>query len=233
MHDDAAARAATALGSMPVIPLRWTPAVRVVPRFPPIEQLEQFDPDVQAAVLAELATVDPHIIGNLQLLSPGLPPAGPGASHIITSYTFCRPGRFNDDTFAAFYGGDCLATAIQETIHNVLRPLRDSNAPPQTLPPRLVLHVNIDASDMVDARAAAYPQIYDGDDHSESRGFGALVHDRGHDGIVYDSVRRRGGNCVAVYAASTLSNCREDRELIYRYENDRIHVTEVHFGGGP
>ena len=86
---------------MPIVRMTWTPAVRVVPRFPPIEQLEQFDADLQAAVLAELSAVDPQIIGNLQLLPPGALPTGTGASRIITSYTFSRPGRFNDETFAA------------------------------------------------------------------------------------------------------------------------------------
>ena len=146
---------------MPVVPMMWTPAVRVVPRFPPIEQLEQFDSDLQAAVLAELATVDAQIIGNLRLLPPGGVPTGSGASRIITSYTFSRPGRFNDETFAAFYGAESLATAIAETVHHIVAPLRDSNAPAQTLPPRLVLHVDVEASDVIDARSARYPQIYD------------------------------------------------------------------------
>ena len=217
---------------MRAIPLRWASAVRIVPRFPPIKQLEQFGPDLQAAVLAELGTVDPHIIGDLRLLPSGRLPTGSGASHIITSYTFSRPGRFNDDTFAAFYGAESLTTAIRETVHHVMGPLRDSNAPPQTLAPRLVLHVTVDAPEMVDARVATYPQIYDRDDYSESRQFGALVRASGNDGLVYESVRRPGGTCVAVYSTAALSNCREDRELIYRYEDERIHVSEVHFSGG-
>lgn len=232
MPDVASGRAAIALDSMPVRPLRWAPAVRVVPRFPPVEQLEHFGADVQPAILAELAAVDPDIIGNLRLLPAGLLPAGPGASRIITSYTFSRPGRFNDESFGAFYGADSLATAIQETVQHIIGPLRDCQAPPQTLPPRLVLHVNVDASAVVDARTSAYPEIYDRNDYSESRRFGGLARDRGHDGIVYDSVRRPGGHCVAVYAPSTLSGCREDRELVYRYENERVEVSEVHFSGG-
>ena len=232
MHQTAPERVVSALNAMPVVPLQWSPAVRVVPRFPPIEQLEAFDAGLQAAVLAEVAEVDPDILGNLALLPPGSLPAGPGASRIITSYTFCRPGRFNNDTFGAFYGAESLATAIRETVHHIIGPLRDSNAPAQTLPARLVLQVDVDATDVVDARASAYQAIYDRNDYTESRHFGTLVRERGHEGIVYDSVRRSGGSCVAVYGPSALSRCREDRELIYRYENGYIQVSEVHFSGG-
>jgi len=231
MQDLVLARVKAKLEAMPVVPITWTPAVRVVPRFPPIQQLEQFEADLQAAVVAELASVNPAIIGNLRLLPPGLLPAGPGASRIITSYTFSRSGRFNDDTFAAFYGAESLVTAIVETVHHIVGALRDSKAPPQTLPPRLVLHFNVRANDVIDARSAAYPEIYDPDAYVESQRFGTFVHQQGHHGIVYRSVRRPTGECIAAYAPADLSDCREDRELVYRYAGGRIEVSEVHYAG--
>lgn len=217
---------------MPVVALNWFPAIRVVPRFPPIEQLEQFDVELQAAVLAEVASVDPKVIGDLRLLPAGALPAGPGASRIITSYTFARPGRFNDASFAAFYGGESLSTAIAETVHHILPPLRASNAPDQTLPLRSVLHVDVRAVRVVDARSVAYPEIYDAGSYVESQRFGAMVHQRDYDGIVYRSVRRRGGQCVAVYAPAVLGGCREHSQLIYRYTRGQIEVSELHYTSG-
>lgn len=231
MPDVLSKRAQSQLSGMSIVPLNWKPAVRVVPRFPPIEQLEQFDPDLQAAVLAELATVDPRIVGDLRLLPSGRLPAGRGASRIITSYTFARPGRFNDETFGAFYGGESLATAIAETAHHTIQSLRDSNAPPQTLPLRLALHVNVISGGVIDARPAKYPQIYEADRYAESRHFGALVQKRGYEGIVYRSVRRAGGECVAIYASTALGECWDARELVYRYADGRLEVSEVHFSG--
>jgi hypothetical protein len=228
-----AERVQAQLAAMPVVPLAWTPAVRVVPRFPPVEQLEQFDEELQAAVLAEIASVDRQIIGDLRLLPSGRVPTGRGASRIITSYTFSRAGRFNDETFGAFYGGESLNTAIAETMHHTLQTLRDSNAPPQTLPPRLVLHVDVVASNVVDARSARYPRLYDADSYGESQLFGTLVHQRGDEGIVYRSVRRRGGECVAIYQPTALRGCRDAHELVYRYADGRIEVSQVHFAGGP
>ena len=229
MHDRALARMTAQLAAMPVVPLRWRPALRIVPRYPPIEQLEQFDSELQAAVLAELASVDPTAVGNIRLLPPGRVPAGKGASRIITSYTFSRPGRFNDDGLAAFYGAESLETAIAETVFHVVLALRDSNAPPQRLPPRLVLCVDVEATGVVEARLAVYEEIYDRDSYAESRRFGALIHERGHEGIVYRSVRRPDGECIAIFAPDVLGNCREDRELIYYYDGGRIEVSEVHY----
>lgn len=222
----------TVVDALAVEPVRWTPAVRIVPRFPRIEVLEQFDAALQAAVLAELATVDPDAVGNLRLLPPGPPPTGPGASHLITCYTFCRAGRFNDDSFAAFYGADSLATAIRETVHHLAASLEDCNAPAQTLPPRLVLHVDVDATDVVNACGVTDLDIYDPDDYAESRQFGMAVRDRGYQGILYASVRRPGGKCIAVYDPAALSGCREDRELIYHYDNGAVHVSEMHYRSG-
>jgi RES domain len=230
MHDPGSAGVESALDSMPLLPLRWPRTFRIVPNYPPIEQLENISPELQAAVIAELAELQPELLGNPRFLPMGRWPKGPGASRIITSFTFSRPGRFNDESFAAFYGAESLATAIRETVHHVIDVLRDSNAPPQTLPPRLVLTVHVDAANVVDARTTAYRALY-AEHYTESRRFGRMVRDRGYDGIRYRSVRRAGGECVAIYDPATLSRCREERELVYRYENGTVQVSEVHFSG--
>jgi hypothetical protein len=210
---------------MAVVPIVFTPAVRVIPRFPPISEIEQFEEDLQAAVLAELDRVSPGIVGDLRLLPPSPLPLGSGASYIITSYTFGRPGRFNDHTFSAFYVGDTLATALCENGYHLLRSLRESHAPPQVLPPRLVLHVDVRALRIVDARSASYPEIYNPNNYTESNTFGLLVHEHGHEGIVFHSVRHPGGVCVAVYTPTVLSNCRADGEVVYRYTGARLETS--------
>jgi RES domain-containing protein len=214
-------------------PFSLPDAVRVVPAFPPIDPLEQLDPALQAVALAEAASVSPDILGNLDLLPAGPLPAGPGASRIITSFTFSKPNRFNDETFGAFYAGESLQTAIKETVHHILQELMDSGAPAQTLPTRAVLLTAVSANAVTDVRAVRYDQIYDPDDYTESRMFGASVRNRGDQGIAYRSVRCAGGECVAIFDQSALSNCREDRKLVYRYAAGKIDVSEPHYSSGP
>ncbi len=208
--------------------MQWNPAVRIVPRFPPIDALEQFDANIQGAVLAELVSTVPHLVGRTSLLPAGPLPAGRGASRIITGFTFSRPGRFNDETFAALYGAESLATAIAETVHHAKVELSAVKAPPQTMD-RVALHIDIDAADAVDVRESAYAAIYDPEDYRESQLFGAAARARHVPGIVFRSVRRPTGECVAVYDMATLSNCREARTLEYRYDGTDIIVAEVHY----
>lgn len=219
-------RIAAAFASVPVGPLRWLPGYRVVPNYPPIVELESYDGENWAGVLAILATIDPALIGNLTRVPSGALPVGRGASRIVTSYTFCRPGRFNSAAFSAFYAGESPATAVSETIHHVRRALQWSAAPDQTLAARVLLEVDINAHSVVDLRATPYPQLYDPGEYGESRAFGARVRAGGLDGIVYRSVRRSGGHCAAIYSISALANCRVQRGLTYRYAGGRIEVTE-------
>lgn len=226
MYDAIRARAEAELADSPRARIRWTPAVRIVPRFPPIDVLDQLDANLQAAALAELATTVPHLIANTNLLPAGSLPTGHGASRLITGFTFSRPGRFNDATFAAFYGAESLATAIKETVHHVEAALKAVSAPAQTME-RVALHVDVDALDAVDVRASTYAAIYDPDDYSESRSFGAAARQRGP-GILFRSVRRPAGECAAIYDMAALSNCREARMLEYRYDGASVAVAEIH-----
>jgi RES domain-containing protein len=183
--------------------------------------------------LAEIASVSPELLGNLALLPEGALPSGSGASRIITSFTFSKPLRFNDETFSAFYASDSLQTAIAETVHHLQKELLESGAPAQTLPTRMALVTAVSANAVADVRTAAYAEIYDPVDYSESQLFGVSVRNRGDQGVAFRSVRRSGGECVAVFDQTVLSNCREDRELVYRYAGGLIEVSEVHYSGGP
>lgn len=227
MLDPVRERAEIEVASLARKPIKWTPSVRVIPVFDPIPQLETLDPALQAAALAEVATVAPQLLGRVELLPPGPMPAGPGASALITAFTFSRPNRFNGNEVAAFYGGNELSTAIAETVHHLTAHLRGMRAPPQTML-RVAMHVDVISDNVLDARASAYAAIYDPNSYVQSRVFGDVAR-RNHDGILYRSVRRHGGECVAVYAISALSNGREDRRLEYRFNGRTIVVAEIHY----
>jgi RES domain-containing protein len=222
------ARAEAELLASPRAAIRWTPAVRIVPRFPPIDVLEQLDGGLQAAALAELVATVPHLIGRTSLLPAGPLPTGPGASRLITGFTFSRPGRFNDDTFAAFYGADSLPTAIEETVYHMEAALNAVAAPAQTME-RIALHVDVEAADAVDIRASSYAALYDPSDYTESQVFGAVARERAAPGILFRSVRRPGGECAAIYDMPALSNCRDGRAFEYRYDGANVAVFEIHY----
>jgi hypothetical protein len=51
---------------------------------------------------------------------------------------------------------------------------------------------------------------------------GVRLRQEGSRGIVYDSVRRKGGECVASLRASVLSHCLAPKSLIYEWDGVKI-----------
>jgi hypothetical protein len=135
------------------------------------------------------------------------------------------PSRFSDGSYGVFYAARERATAIAETRHHRSRLLAQSNAPPAWLP--LTAFTVAIRGELHDVRGlqALLPRVYARDDYTASQKFGRRLHDRGSNGIAYDSVRMTGGQCFAVFHPRVLGACRRAQELYYRW--DGTAITEV------
>ena len=55
-----------------------------------------------------------------------------------------------------------------------------------------------------------------------------LLREAGSNGIVYDSVRQRGGECLAAFHPDVVAPCVQAQHLVYRWDGQRIaRVLEV------
>jgi len=71
--------------------------------------------------------------------------------------------------------------------------------------------------------------VYSPTDYSSSQKLGADLRDEGADGIAYDSVRREGGECVAVLRPRCIGPCKAVKHLIFRWDGSAISaVLEAH-----
>jgi hypothetical protein len=70
-------------------------------------------------------------------------------------------------------------------------------------------------------------EIYDPDDYTHSQVLARRLHAGRSWGIVYDSVRREGGQCAAVYRPRALSPCKTSELLEYLWDGER--TMEVFF----
>jgi RES domain-containing protein len=143
---------------------------------------------------------------RLGLIPEGGLAAGPGASLVMAAFLHVADegGRFHDAALGAWYAGRELATAVEETVHHSHRRLAASAG---GFPARLQLReliVTLDAQ-LLDLRGAqaSDPGLYHPDDYAASQAF---ARERrwpfarpGEDGFIYDSVRRAGGQCVALF----------------------------------
>lgn len=177
--------------------------------------------------------------GVAALLDRGRPPAlpeseiptGPGADWILLPFRRLSPrgSRFTDETFGAYYAANALETAVVEVRFHRERFLLESGQTSAALVGGTVLQADLEAS-LVDIRGrqSEVPHLYVAD----AAGFGASqrwarrVHDAGAIGIVYDSVRHPGGQCVAVFRPAGLSNCQPVLRVAYEWDGTRI--TDVH-----
>ena len=215
--------------TLPVVHLAWKPCRRIVPsRFPPIQLFERVtEPDDLEAIFALESLTNPRLrdeVGDIRLVPRGDRVSGPGASVIMAAFTHLNPegSRFTDGAYGVFYAANDLATAIAETTYHRERFMRATAQGRMDLDMRVYL-VDLDG-DLHDLRGrkSDHPLVYLGDNYAAGQHLARTLRQDGSNGIAYDSVRRGGGECVAVFRPRLLANARQERHLCYVWDGSRI-----------
>ena len=124
--------------------------------------------------------------------------------------------------FRRVYAGVDLATAIAETTHHRACFMRATSQPRMELDMR-VYTVDLDGElHDITGRRAELPLVYHADDYAGGQALAVRLRSDGSSGIVYDSVRRVEGACVAVFRPRCLSNPRQERHLCYVWDGRAI-----------
>jgi hypothetical protein len=214
---------------IPTSAVRWLPCYRIIPsRFPPINLFERVtDPaDLETVLDIESMTNDRlrNEVGSLNLVPPEDRISGPGTSPIMAAFTHLPPygSRFTDGSFGVFYAGRTLETAIAETKYHREAFLRATSEPRIELDMR-VYAVDLDAV-LHDIRGMRDTMlgIYDPSSYTASQALAIEIRNSGSSGFAYDSVRKPGGECVAIFKPRVLSNCRQERHLTYVWDGSSI-----------
>ena len=193
---------------VPTSLVAWTPAVRLVDAgWPPLVEIEAARTTAELdAAMALIGATDPARAEMARTWAALPDPdrrVGPGAGDAVSPYLFAAPGRFSAPGAGAFYAAESLETALAESLHHRARTFARSGAGVSHARLRhLEAAISIEATD-VRGQRAALPELYDPADGGTpaTRAFAAVAREAGSCGIVYDSLRRRGGECVAVFAA--------------------------------
>jgi hypothetical protein len=216
---------------IPTTAVRWLPCYRIIPsRFPPINLFERVtDPaDLETVLDIESMTNDRlrNEVGSLNLVPPEDRISGPGTSPIMAAFTHLPPygSRFTDGSFGVFYAGRTLETAIAETKYHREAFLRATSEPRIELDMR-VYAVDLDAV-LHDIRGMRDTMlgIYDPSSYTASQALAIEIRNSGSSGVAYDSVRKPGGDCVAIFKPRVLSNCRQERHLTYVWDGSSISI---------
>lgn len=162
---------------------------------------------------------------------------GPGAGYIMAPFAYPSPDgtRFGPpaltaESFGVYYAARDEATAIAEVRHHRVAFLMAMRAPAQDLDFE-VLKAPVKGAHFFDLRGRQrdYPDVYSPTDYSASQRLGAELRGRDADGVAYDSVRREGGECVAVFRPRCVGPARSVKHLIFRWDGEAITaVLETH-----
>jgi hypothetical protein len=162
---------------------------------------------------------------------------GPGAGYTMAPFAYPSPEgtRFGppaltSESFGVYYAARDEATAIAEVKHHRVAFLEAMRAPAQDLDFE-VLRAPVKGTHFYDLRGRhrEFPEVYSPTSYSASQKLGVELRRRDADGIAYDSVRRHGGECVAVFRPRCIGPTRPVKNLIFRWDGAEITaVIEAH-----
>ena len=207
----------------------WAQTHRLVlAKFPRIDLYDDVaDPRDWEALAAAQARTNPRIyeeIGDLSRVPVERRVAGEGASWVMGAFTHVskdRASRFSDGSHGVYYAGESLETAIREHSFQMGRFFAASREAPGWLSQVRQLVGAIDAV-LDDLRGGGFEALLDPDDYTASQAYAAARRAEAADGIVYPSVRRPGGACIAAFFPDVVALPVQGDHFDYFWDGARI-----------
>lgn len=151
-------------------------------------------------------------------------------AHPSVEGTRFGPPALAEPAFGVYYAARDEATSIAEVRHHRTAFLRATKAVGQDLDFE-VITAPIKGSRFYDLRDRKedFVDVYSPTDYSSSQRFAVEARANNADGIAYDSVRRAGGECLAVFRPRCVGSSRVVKQLIFRWDGEAISaVLEAH-----
>ena len=188
------------------------PAHRLIPsQFPPIGLFDTVARAADLPAVMELVgwTNDRLVADRIDRLPQDEWVYGvPNASIVMAAFLHVAPGgmRFNGPDLGAWYAADDIRTAAAEVGHHLRR---ETLARGVTRMTRIYRAYNATLlGDYLDIRGqqTSRPDIYASDTYEASQKFGEQLRATGSAGLIYDSLRRRGGTNVVAHRPRNITD---------------------------
>ena len=209
--------------------ISWRPCWRIIPsRFLPIQLFERIaEPDDLEAVMAVETLTNDRIrdeTGEAEMISREERVREPGSSVIMAAFTHLNPqgSRFSDGSYGVFYAAHDLETAIAETRYHRERFMQATRQDRMELDMRVYTVALNGTLHDIRGQQRKLTSVYDPEDYKAGQQLGQTLRNQGSAGIVYDSVRRKGGECAGAFRPRVLSRCKQGQHLCYVWNGERI-----------
>jgi RES domain-containing protein len=204
---------------------------RIIPsRYPPIDLFERiYEPDEFELAFEIESMTNPRLrdeAGDIALVQPCDRVSGPGSTPVMASFTHLGFGsRFADGHFGVYYAADCLEAAIQETVFHKEREMAAANEESIALTMRA--YIGRVALEMHDIRAPEFADLHNSnaDDYAHSQEFARRLRGQGANGLLYNSVRHPGSECIAAFKPKAVSIPVQGPHLKYFWDGDKQRIT--------
>lgn len=205
-------------------------AHRIIPsHYPPIDLFERiYDTPEELAIAFEIeAMTNDRLLdqaGDLQLVPTGDRLMGPGSSPVMAAFTHLGFGsRFTKGDFGVYYAADSLETAIAETVYH--KELEMAAANEESIELTMRCYVGDIMLPMHDIRGDAFTDLHDPDDYAASQAYAASRRAHGSDGLLYNSVRHPGHECLAAFRPVALKPPVQREHLKYFWDGQKRRIT--------
>lgn len=210
----------------------WRNAYRIVSsRFPPVGLFDDVaSPEDLEAIYWLEGMTNPRLrqeLGSISMVVQEDRIAGPGTTPIMAAFTHINPNgsRFSDGTYGVYYAGRDEETAIAETVFHTERWAAESHDPPVSFVMRLYIgELKELRYHDIRGRRRDNPEWY-AEDYTQAQALGGELRGQGSWGLLYDSVRKAGGECAAVFRPNALGAVRQGKHFAYLW--DGLSVRDV------
>lgn len=212
--------------------LRWKHHYRIIPtRVPFIDLYESIDLSEKEkrhlwALQARINPSQAMAAGQMSKIREGDMLHGPHASIVNGAFAHTRrPSRFSDGRIGVYYAARARETAIRETVYHAQRYAIERQDPARDMPMRV--WIGKIKQSCYDVRDKHYIGLHTPDSYHAGQAFayGLLQKDPNAYGLVYNSVRHLGGECLAVFRPPMVTCPIQGAHLLYRWNGHKI--TEV------
>ena len=219
----------TKADAIPIAPTSWKPSYRLIAsRYPTVGLYDDIaDPADLEVVFAIEALTNPRIrdqLGQLQLVPPEERVSGAGSTPIMAAFTHLNPegSRFSDGSYGVYYAAQDLDTAVAEVSHHRALFLSRTAEPAIDVDLRLIT-ATLDAPlhDLRRLRGSA-AAVYDPVNYGPGQALGRALREAGSWGVLYASVRHRGGLCAGLFRPRALQPAREAAHIALHWDGARI-----------
>jgi hypothetical protein len=148
--------------------------------------------------------------------------SGPGTTPIMASFAYSGISRFSDGSYGVYYAASEEETAIEEARFHRARFLAATKEPSIDLDERMYRAAITGGFDDIRTKSAR-SKLYDPDSYAYSQRYARRLYQANvADGILYNSVRRLGGHCFAVFRPRCVSRCRVYKYVQMRWDGSKI-----------